>query len=211
MGSGRTETVRAIFGADAPGRRGDVRVAGRLVRIRQPRDAVRRGIALLTEDRKQQGLLLPLPIRPNVTLANLGPLSRLRAWISSRRESAAARALTKRLAVRSHGIEQPVLSLSGGNQQKVVLARWLWRDCDVLIFDEPTRGIDVGARFEIYQLLLDLAAAGKAIVIVCSDLVELMSVCDRIAVMSAGRLVRTFERGRWTADEIMAAALSQYV
>jgi ribose transport system ATP-binding protein len=210
MGSGRTEMVRAIFGADRPDQ-GEIRLSDRPVRIRSPRDAVRHGLALLTEDRKAQGLLLPMPIRANATLARLRPLARLGGWLSGRRETSAARSLVVRLGIRCHGVEQPVLTLSGGNQQKVVIAKWLWRDCGVLIFDEPTRGIDVGARFEIYRLLLELAAAGKAIVIVCSDLVELLSVCDRIAVMSAGRLVQTFDRGQWTADAIMAAALSQYV
>ena len=106
--------------------------------------------------------------------------------------------------------EQRVADLSGGNQQKVVLAKWLLRDCDVLIFDEPTRGIDVGAKFEIYQLLAELAAKGKAIVVVSSDLPELMALCDRIAVMSAGRVAATFVRGEWTEEAIMAAALSGY-
>ncbi len=208
MGSGRTETMRLIFGADrADG--GRVFLDGRAVRIRSPRDAVRLGIALLTEDRKQQGLLLPRPIRENVTLTDMAQVSRL-AWISPRAERSAAQRLSEALSLRCRSIEQEVLSLSGGNQQKVVLAKWLHRDCRALIFDEPTRGIDIGAKFEVYQLLARMAGEGKAIVVVSSDLMELMMICDRIAVMSAGRIAATFPRGQWTQDAIMAAALSGY-
>ena len=110
-----------------------------------------------------------------------------------------------------HPIEQRASELSGGNQQKVVMARWLFRDCDILIFDEPTRGIDVGAKFEIYQLLCRLADQGKAIIVVSSDLRELMALCDRIAVMSAGRIAATYRRGEWTQDKIMTSALSGYL
>jgi len=113
--------------------------------------------------------------------------------------------------VRCRSAEQAAAELSGGNQQKVVFARWVYRDCRVLLLDEPTRGIDVGAKFEIYQLLADLASKGKAIVVVSSDLLELLAICDRIAVMSAGRLAATFERGAWSQDAILKAALSGYV
>ncbi|HUT34857.1 MAG TPA: sugar ABC transporter ATP-binding protein [Planctomycetota bacterium] len=212
MGSGRTETLRAIFGADRPDA-GHVYLYGSEApaRIRSPRDAVRLGIALLTEDRKQQGLLLPLPIRHNVTLARLRDV----AWLGAVLRPAAERAVTERLAraldLQCRSADQPVAELSGGNQQKVVIARWLYRDCRIALFDEPTRGIDVGAKFEIYRLLADLAERGKAIVVVSSDLLELMSICDRIAVMSAGRLVATFARGEWTQDKIMEAALRDYL
>ncbi|HEY3322990.1 MAG TPA: sugar ABC transporter ATP-binding protein [Planctomycetota bacterium] len=211
MGSGRTETMRLIFGADKADD-GNVYLHGSTApaRIRSPRDAVRRGIALLTEDRKAQGLLLPLPIRINVTLARMKELLRVGAWINSPEEQAVAQRWTKALSVRCHSSEQRANELSGGNQQKVVIARWLHRDCDILIFDEPTRGIDVGAKFEIYQLLHDLAARGKAVIVVSSDLKELLGLCDRIAVMSAGTIAETFERGQWTQDKIMAAALSGY-
>jgi len=209
MGSGRTETMRAVFGADTP-ESGRIYLKGRWARIRSPSDAVRQGVALLTEDRKQQGLLLPLAVRINLTLASLRQLSCRRTWLSPGIERNRAAEWAGRLAVRCHSLEQRVVELSGGNQQKVVIARWLMRDCDVLIFDEPTRGIDVGAKFEIYALLDDLARAGKAIVMVSSDLRELMAVCDRIAVMSAGRLVETFARGDWSEDKILSAALSEY-
>ena len=210
MGSGRSETMRLIFGADRPDS-GKIYVYGaaRAARIRSPRHAVRRGIALLTEDRKQHGLLRPLSVAQNVTLSSMGTVSRL-GWISARREGAAAGAMVDALSIRCHSPHQAVETLSGGNQQKVVLARWLYRDCDILIFDEPTRGIDVGAKFDIYTLLMKLTGQGKAIIVVSSDMLELLAICDRIAVMSAGKLTATFARGRWSQDKIMAAALSEY-
>jgi ribose transport system ATP-binding protein len=212
MGSGRTETMRALFGADrADG--GEVFLHGekRPARIRSPRDAVRRGIALLTENRKEEGLLLPLPIRANITFLCLDQLSRAGGWIRATAELAEAARWGQALSVRCHSYEQRVAELSGGNQQKVMIAKWLFRNCDILIFDEPTRGIDVGAKFEIYQLLANLAAQGKAVLVVSSDLKELLALCDRIAVMSAGRIADTFRRGEWTQDKIMTAALSGYL
>jgi ribose transport system ATP-binding protein len=208
MGSGRTETLRAIFGADTPDA-GTITLNGETVRIRSPRDAVRLGLAMLTEDRKRQGLLLPLSVRVNLTLGALPGLAR-GGWLSRNLERLRATTWATRLSVRCHSLEQRVGELSGGNQQKVVIARWLMRDCEIFLFDEPTRGIDIGAKFEIYGLLDDLAQSGKAIVMVSSDLRELMAVCDRIAVLSAGKLVRTFNRGDWSEDAILSAALSEY-
>jgi ribose transport system ATP-binding protein len=211
MGSGRTETLRAIYGADRPAA-GEIRLHGSApVRFRSPRDAVRHGLALLTEDRKAQGLLLPLAVRVNLTLAALRAVTGAAGWIRRTAESELARRWMQRLSIRCRSEEQPVAELSGGNQQKVVLARWLCRDCDVLLFDEPTRGVDVGARFEIYRWLDELAARGKALVVVSSDLPELMMLCDRIAVLSAGRLVATFARGEWTEDRLLTAALSGHL
>jgi ribose transport system ATP-binding protein len=211
MGSGRTETLRAVFGADHRDT-GDIFLGGASVpaRIRSPRDAVRRGMAL-TEDRKEQGLLLPLSVRINITLARLAEVARTGGWLRADRERDAARRLVDALGIRCRSTEQPAATLSGGNQQKVVLARWLFRDARVLLFDEPTRGIDVGAKFEIYRLLAELAERGKAIVVASSDLIELFAICDRIAVMSAGRLAATFRRGEWSQDAVMQAALSEYV
>jgi ribose transport system ATP-binding protein len=212
MGSGRTETMRAIFGADRPDA-GKIQLGGatRPARIRSPRDAVRQGLALLTENRKEQGLLLPLPVRANVTLPSLPRFAATAGWLRRSAEAEESTRWIGTLGIRCRDAEQRVADLSGGNQQKVVIAKWLLRDCDVLIFDEPTRGIDVGARFEIYQLLEGLAAQGKAIIVVSSDLPELMALCDRIAVMSAGRLAATFRRGEWTEGKIMTAALSGYL
>jgi ribose transport system ATP-binding protein len=209
MGSGRTETMRAIFGADP-------RVGGRLfldekeIQIGKPADAVKLGIGFLTEDRKAQGLLLPKPLRMNISLARMeDEISAFGSWIRRSMEDMVAERWIERLRVRCSSAEQSAVNLSGGNQQKVVLARWLYRDCNVLICDEPTRGIDVGAKFEIYQLLGELAAAGKAIIVVSSDLYELLALCDRIAVMSAGKLAAIFRRGEWTEDRIMTAAFSE--
>jgi ribose transport system ATP-binding protein len=211
MGSGRTETMRAIFGADAS-QAGEVYLYGREepARIRKPSDAVRLGIALLTEDRKEQGLFLSLPVRANISITRLMEMSRL-GWIRSARERQVARRYAESLGIKCSSVEQTVGQLSGGNQQKVVIAKWLYRDCDILIFDEPTRGIDVGARFEIYRMLGLLAGQGKAILLVSSDLKELMAVCNRILVMSAGRVAGDFERGAWSQEAIMNAAFSGYV
>lgn len=211
VGAGRTETLRAIFGADPP-EAGAVYLQGRPqpAQIRSPADAVQQGLALLTEDRKDQGLLLPLPIRCNLTLASLPRLAR-HGWLHPAWEEAPARQWIEALKVRCQSPEQPVAELSGGNQQKVVLARWLMRECQVLLFDEPTRGIDVGARFEIYQWLQQLADQGKALLVVSSDLRELMMLADRILVMSAGRIAGEFLRGQWTEETLMAAALSGHL
>jgi ribose transport system ATP-binding protein len=211
MGAGRTETMRAIFGAD-PRTGGRILLDGRDItsRLRSPKAAVRLGIGFLTEDRKSQGLLLPKPLRINVTLARLSDeLQGAAGWLRRDQERAVAERWVDQLAIRCSSIEQTAGNLSGGNQQKVVLARWLYRDCSVLICDEPTRGIDVGAKFEIYRLLDQLAAAGKGIVVVSSDLKELLALCDRIAVLSAGQLVKVFNRGEWTEDLIMTAAFSE--
>ncbi|MBI2928171.1 MAG: sugar ABC transporter ATP-binding protein [Verrucomicrobia bacterium] len=212
MGSGRTETMRAVFGADRRDA-GQVFLHGATepAPIDSPRDAVRHGLALLTENRKEEGLLLPLPVRPNITLTCLGRFRHAGGWFRAMPERAEAARWSNRLGVRCGSVEQRVVELSGGNQQKVVIAKWLIRDCDLLIFDEPTRGIDVGAKFDVYQLLTDLADQGKAIILVSSDLKELLALCDRIAVMSAGRLAATFNRGEWSQDGIMAAALSGYL
>src|SRR4029077_11719333 len=207
----RTETMRALFAAD-PRSGGKILLEGKDIssRLRSPKAAVRLGLGFLTEDRKSQGLLLPKALRMNVTLARLNDeLRGAGGWLRRDREITVAEAWVDQLAIRCSSIEQTAGNLSGGNQQKVVLARWLYRDCRVLICDEPTRGIDVGAKFEIYRLLNQLAKAGKGIVVVSSDLKELLALCDRIAVLSAGRLVRFFNRGEWTEDQIMAAAFSE--
>jgi ribose transport system ATP-binding protein len=219
IGSGRTEVMRLLFGADRPSA-GTVELAPAAgaalapAAIRAPAAAVARGMALITEDRKGQGLLLPQPVEVNVALGNMEKVSRL-GWLDAGRERALAAAQVMRLNLRCHGTTQPVAELSGGNQQKVVIARWLERDARVMLFDEPTRGIDVGARFEIYHLLDELARRGKAVAMVSSDLRELLLICDRIAVMSAGRLVRIFERAptepAWNQDAILEAAFSGYM
>lgn len=211
VGSGRTEMLRAIVGADRPdaGRvyRND---STRPVKIRQPRDAVRCGIAMIPEDRKQDGLLLSQSVRANTTLATMRDVSTA-GWIRGDEERKTSAKFNNIVELRGAGIEQSADELSGGNQQKVVIARWLMRDCEVMLFDEPTRGIDVAAKWTVYRELADLAERGKAVLVVSSDLRELMSICDRMLVMSAGRLAGEFQRGQWTYDDIMAAAFSRYM
>ncbi|AVR97544.1 sugar ABC transporter ATP-binding protein [Pseudoduganella armeniaca] len=211
VGSGRTELLRLIFGADRADS-GQVFVGAddAAARLDSPGAAVRAGIAMVTEDRKGQGLLLRQSIAVNTTLATLGAVSTA-GWIDHDAEHALAGDYIRKLGVRSRDGQQAVGELSGGNQQKVVIARWLHRDCPVMLFDEPTRGIDIGAKFDIYNVLADLARQGKGLVIVSSDLRELMLICDRIAVMSAGRIADTFERGAWSQDQLLAAAFSGYL
>jgi ABC-type sugar transport system ATPase subunit len=186
VGAGRTETARLLFGADRA-EAGTVELDGRPLRIRSPRDAIRAGICLLTEDRKSQGLVLDHSVRENFALPNLGRFSTA-GFIHRRPERQALTRHVETLRMRLAGPEQPARTLSGGNQQKVVLAKWLERNCEVLLFDEPTRGIDVGAKVEIYRLINDLAAAGKAILLISSELPEVLGMSDRILVMHEGRL-----------------------
>jgi ribose transport system ATP-binding protein len=209
MGAGRTELLRALFGAEAP-TAGSVWVAPSAdpIRIASPHDAVGLGIGLVTEDRKTDGLLLPLSLAANISLAHLPTLASAWGVVDSARERTSAARLVDALSIRARSVDQPVIELSGGNQQKALLARWLFRDSKVLLVDEPTRGIDVGSRAEVHGLLGHLADRGKGILAASSDLEELMALCDRILVMSMGRLVGEFQRGAWTAEAILVAALS---
>ncbi|PHV11705.1 sugar ABC transporter ATP-binding protein [Chitinimonas sp. BJB300] len=210
VGAGRTELLRLIFGADRKdGGELFLDRKAQPVTIDSPMTAIRHGIGLVTEDRKAQGLLLNQSIRVNTTLANLAAVNR-RGWLNYAEEHDVTRRLTDILRVKYGSVEQVVGELSGGNQQKVVFARWLHRDCNVLLLDEPTRGVDIGARADLYQELDRLAADGKAMLMVSSDLRELMTVCDRIGVMSAGRLVGVFERGEWTEQILLEACFSGY-
>ncbi|MDD1015750.1 sugar ABC transporter ATP-binding protein [Pseudomonas rubra] len=210
IGAGRTELLRLIYGADSADS-GSMELGDPLlpVRVDSPVDAVRQGIALITEDRKGEGLLLSQSISANIALGNLPAISRA-GVVSSAAERALAERQIAAMRIRSSSPEQVVGELSGGNQQKVVIGRWLERDCTVLLFDEPTRGIDVGAKFDIYGLMAELARQGKALVVVSSDLRELMLICDRIGVLSAGRLIETFKRDSWTQDQLLAAAFAGY-
>ena len=209
VGAGRTELLRLIFGADRADT-GTVEVGSPLapVRIHSPGDAVRHGISLLTEDRKDEGLMLGLPIATNIALGNMPSVTK-RGWLQPARERVLAQQHINAMRIRCTGPEQPVGELSGGNQQKVAIARWLELDTPVLLLDEPTRGVDVGAKYDIYRLLDALAARGKALVVVSSDLRELMQLCDRIGVMRAGRLTRIFQRDGWSQDALLAAAFGK--
>ncbi|WP_272676938.1 sugar ABC transporter ATP-binding protein [Providencia huaxiensis] len=210
VGSGRTELLRAIFGADKIDS-GTLQVGDPLksVVIRSPADAIKHGIALVTEDRKGEGLLLPQSIAVNISLGNSDKIS-FQSIVSSHDETNLANKYIRNLSIRTMNASQPVESLSGGNQQKVLISRWLEKDCQIILFDEPTRGIDIGAKQDIYQLLNMLTVKGKGIVVVSSDLRELMLVCDRIAVISDGKLVNTFSRDDWSQERILAAAFSAY-
>jgi ABC-type sugar transport system ATPase subunit len=186
VGAGRTETARLIFGADRL-EAGSVTLDGKPLRIRCPRDAIRAGICLLTEDRKSQGLLLGRSVQENFALPSLARFSRL-GWINQRRETDVFAEYVRNLRIKISGAEQRVRDLSGGNQQKIVLAKWLERHADILIFDEPTRGLDVGAKYEIYLLMNELARQGKGILMISSDLPEILGMSDRILVMHEGRV-----------------------
>jgi ribose transport system ATP-binding protein len=208
VGSGRTETMRALFGAD-PKIAGGIVVDGAPVEIRSPRDAVQHGLSFLTEDRKGQGLLLTLPCAVNMTITDLAKISRS-GLLQRDVERRAAGALVKELHIKTSSVQQLVGNLSGGNQQKVVLAKWLFRGSKVLICDEPTRGIDVGAKREIYDLLWTLAAAGKGIILVSSDLPELTSICHRIIVFARGRIVGELPRAAFNQQRILSLAYEEY-
>jgi ribose transport system ATP-binding protein len=205
MGAGRTELARAVFGAD-PVDGGSIHVHGRPVRIRSPRDAVAHGIGYLSEDRKRYGLATGLDVETNIVLATLPRLAAARSWLDLPRIAATAREQVRKLAVKTASLHQAVRLLSGGNQQKIVIAKWLLRDCDILFFDEPTRGIDVGAKNEIYRLLNDLAAQGKAIVMISSELPEILRMSHRVIVMCEGRLTGELPAGEATQEAIMHLA-----
>jgi ribose transport system ATP-binding protein len=204
VGAGRTEVARAIFGAD-PIDSGEILVRGRPVRIRTPRDAVRHGIAYLSEDRKRYGLALGMDVETNVVLATMSRFLRPLGWVNTSKTRETAQRYVEALRIRTPSLLQKAKNLSGGNQQKVVIGKWLTADTEVLIFDEPTRGIDVGAKSEIYRLLSDLAKRGKAIVVISSELPEILRMSHRILVMCEGRITGELSSGA-TQEEIMTYA-----
>ncbi|HEV3082034.1 MAG TPA: sugar ABC transporter ATP-binding protein [Gemmataceae bacterium] len=204
VGAGRTELLRTIFGL-APVRDGQIILKGVLCTRGTVRGRIAQGVGFLSEDRKQEGLALEQSIIDNLTYSRLWPYSFL-GCLNVRQRRQAARQWLQRLGVRYAGTEQPVRELSGGNQQKVALGRLLHQHADVLLLDEPTRGVDVGSKAEIYRLMGELAAQGKAILFVSSYLPELLGVCDRLAVMTQGRLSSCRPVQQWTAEQIMAYA-----
>ncbi len=205
MGAGRTEVLKAIYGA-LPGTTGSLRIGGQPVPIRSPREAIAAGIAFVPEDRKGEGLVLPFPVRSNVALSTLDKLAWLRVFSARGRTDRVAADAVDELRIRTPGIGTTVGSLSGGNQQKVVLARALTTHPRVFLLDEPTRGIDVGAKVEVYRLIGELAAQGGAVLVVSSDMLELLGLCDRILVMRSGRLAGGLEREAFSQERIMALA-----
>lgn len=204
MGAGRTETARAIIGAD-PRRSGTIEVNGKPVSIHQPADAVRHGIGYLSEDRKRFGLMLEQSVTFNTALASLPDYTGPIGIVQEGKARKVATRYIDELSTKTPSTEQIVKLLSGGNQQKVVIAKWLARDCDILIFDEPTRGIDVGAKEEIYRLLQKLAAAGKSIIVISSELPEILRLAHRIIVMANGRVTSTL-----TNEDASQAKIMEY-
>ena len=205
VGAGRTETVRAIACADVP-QSGTIEVDGEPHKFRSPGDAIAAGVALITEDRKGQGLVLGMTVRENVTLAHLAQFLNREHFIDRTKEVDATQRYIGELRIRTPGTEQEVRNLSGGNQQKVVLAKWLLGKTRVFLFDEPTRGIDIGAKAEIYGLMVDLAKNGAAIVMVSSELPEVLGMSHRVLVVNGGRIVREFAHAQATPDAVIAAA-----
>ncbi len=208
VGAGRTETMRMIFGAD-PIDSGEVLLNGQPVHPKHPAEAVKLGIGLIPEDRKQQGLLLDLPIFTNISMATMRDISHFTV-VNSRAEKENVNRLVEAVTIKTPSIAQLVRNLSGGNQQKVVLAKWLAANCKVLIFDEPTRGIDVGARHEIYKLMNELCRQGIAIVMISSDMEEILGMSDRIMVLCEGHQAGILEREAFSQETILSLASGQY-
>ena len=204
VGSGRTEVARALFGADAISS-GGIFLDDAPVRIRSPREAIANGIGLLTEDRKGQGLVLGMSVRANITMANMDA-ARKGPFLMPGMERALAQGFVKSLQIKTPHVEEIVHHLSGGTQQKVVLAKWLLTHSKVLIFDEPTRGVDVGAKMEIYRLINEIAAQGVAILLITSELPEALGMCDRIYVMREGRIMGELERAAASQEAVMRLA-----
>ena len=205
MGAGRTEVARAIFGAD-PIDSGEIYVKNKLVQIKSPRDAVQHSIGYLSEDRKRYGLALGLDVENNIALASFDQFLNAIGWVRDTHVRAVAEHFVDALAIKTPGLQQQVMNLSGGNQQKVVIGKWLTADTDILIFDEPTRGIDVGAKSEIYKLLNDLVQQGKAIIMISSELPEILRMSHRIIVMCEGRITGELSADEATQEKIMRYA-----
>ncbi|MGL6174381.1 MAG: sugar ABC transporter ATP-binding protein [Cellulosilyticaceae bacterium] len=207
MGAGRTEVARAIFGADKL-ESGQIFIKGKAVKIRQPKDAVENGIGYLSEDRKQYGLTVSESVEENISLASIDSFTKV-GFTNFKTITEISNNYIKKLAIKTPSAKQKIKNLSGGNQQKVVIAKWLLRDCDVLIFDEPTRGIDIGAKSEIYNLLSELAEEGKSIIMISSELPEILRMSDRIIVMCEGRITGELEIEHATQEIIMRYATNR--
>lgn len=204
MGAGRTELARAIFGAD-PIDAGTIKLNGNVTVIKDIPDAIKQGISYLTEDRKKEGLALGLSVERNIMLGNYPEYSDRYGNVDSKRCQTTSQEQVSALRIKTPHLEQAALNLSGGNQQKIIIARWVCKDTDILIFDEPTRGIDVGAKLEIYELMNRLVAKGKSIIMISSELPEVLGMCDRILVMRNGRIT-----GELTSDDATQEKIMQY-
>ncbi|WP_273334380.1 sugar ABC transporter ATP-binding protein [Dictyoglomus turgidum] len=205
IGAGRTEVARAIFGAD-PVDSGEVYVKGKKVHIRNPWDAISHGIAYLSEDRKRYGLMPDLDVKSNIILPSMKDFLKALGFVDDKKAEKVSNEYIQRLRIRTPSVRQKVKNLSGGNQQKVVVAKWLLRNCDILIFDEPTRGIDVGAKNEIYKLLNELIAEGKSIIMISSELPEILRMSHRIVVMCEGRITGILDADEATEEKILKYA-----
>lgn len=205
VGSGRTELARAVIGAD-PAWQKTVHVNGALVALRNPAEALNNGIGLLPESRKSEGLIVDFSIKDNISINNLGKYLRAGALIDQNAETITSQIMIDRVGVKTSSLDALVSTLSGGNQQKVVIARWLNHHCKVLIFDEPTRGIDVGAKAEIYSLMRELTLQGYSIVLISSELPEIVGMCDRVAVFKQGSIVKILEADSINSSEVMRHA-----
>jgi rhamnose transport system ATP-binding protein len=205
VGAGRTELARIIFGL-TPADEGEIRLRGERIEIDNPAQAIRSGIAYVPEDRRRHGVILPMAVCPNITLAALDQLTKFGS-LDFRREKEIAVDYTRRFGIKTPSIFAPVANLSGGNQQKVALSRWLVTKPSVLILDEPTQGIDVGAKSEIHALMTELAAQGAAILMISSELPEILGMSDRAAVMHGGTIFGTLDRAQATQSKILALAL----
>ena len=204
VGAGRTETLRAVFGAD-PMDSGKIYLNGKQIRIKTPMSAVKQGIGMLPEDRKAHGVLLKMPIRTNITLTRLKSFTGLFNIINKKKETEYINGMVDKLAIKAASIDNNVNSLSGGNQQKVAIAKLLASDCKVLILDEPTRGVDVGAKIEIYKIINSLVAQNYAVIMISSEMMEVIGMCDRAVVMKGGSVA-----GELSKDELTEQNLINY-
>jgi len=191
MGAGRTEVARCLFGADKK-KSGDIFIKGKEVKISSPEDAVKNGIGYLSEDRKRFGMMVGMDVETNTVIASMEKFNSL-GFINKSKTANVSKEYVEKLKTKTPSIKQIAKNLSGGNQQKVIIAKWLVRDCDILIFDEPTRGIDIGAKSEIYSLLSELAASGKSIIMISSELPEILRMSDRVAVMCEGKITKILD------------------
>jgi inositol transport system ATP-binding protein len=206
MGAGRTDVMETVFGlqrADA----GRVKINGREIRLKSPADAIRNRLALITEDRQMKGLNLRASVRDNITLASLKNFTRFGQMLQFQKENRAADAEMEKLRIKARSRGQIVKTLSGGNQQKVVLAKWLLNDPEIIILDEPTRGIDIGAKAEIYKVIAQLAEQGRTIIMISSELEEIMGLCDRVMVLYHGKVTAEFARPDFNQEAIIRAAM----
>jgi ribose transport system ATP-binding protein len=206
VGSGRSEALRAIFAADKR-EKGKFFLSGKEIQLRSPRKAVKMGIGMVPEDRKQHGVILPLTVKENISLTDLKGISDHFGFIKAKKESNNTTELIRKLTIKTENENQEVSKLSGGNQQKVVLAKWLNRNCRVMIIDEPTRGVDVGAKVEIYNLINELSQKGVAIIVISSETSELIGICDRIIVMRKGQIQGELTKKEFSEEDILRLSI----